>query len=632
MDRAIVRQATKTETNVINVGIPNSLLQEPFTIRAHIGIYEGDTFKVVEVVEIPVVARTRPADYQIQDADEEVYSFKALKNDIANMVKVADFNKITATINSRLNNIITHNNDTEGNTELVDIRVDGDGNIYDSAGTAIRTQLKNIRNDLSNLICEGQATLNTVAKWVNGGVTSGVVNLYVANRIATSNTLVFDRDIILNIKNGFKMGIHILDENGTFISDSGWKTTAFYIPKNSHFKIVIAKVTEVSDKADIFEFSSALTIQDSNSSQLREVTDILNNIDNDFTFEQFPGTDPNNQVLYIDVRQGTFELIPSYYATVNLGYMDGTEQHISDGILPGTVLKFTIDKPIHYIRCYAQSQPFTIHLREINRITKIEDAISKLLYPPKKTWLTSAHRGFVDVSLKENTLGAFYNAYINGADMIEVDARLTKDGILVCNHDETVTGIDPDTNVTVTYSIADTSSDVICSLILSNDEKWGKQTVPTLDSVLNLAYNTGLIVNIDMKNGYNTAEVITKTVLKSGMRGRVIYALNGSGVASMHKILEFDSSAKFIDSLTNFTGVNLSDIEDYRNKCYIYTSDFSEANINAIRETGCMLALISLNSDNFITAIKYNPEMCEYLHTSDFKSIEQDYFKDTNFY
>ena len=83
-DRAIVRQATM-ENHVISADIPNSLLQEALRIYAHIGVYEGTTFKVVEVVEIPVNARKRPMDYQIEDSDEEIYSFKRLENMIANI-------------------------------------------------------------------------------------------------------------------------------------------------------------------------------------------------------------------------------------------------------------------------------------------------------------------------------------------------------------------------------------------------------------------------------------------------------------------------------------------------------------------------------------------------------------------
>ena len=36
------------------------------------------------------------------------------------------------TTNARIDNIIAHNNDTEGNTELVDIRTSADGTVYAS--------------------------------------------------------------------------------------------------------------------------------------------------------------------------------------------------------------------------------------------------------------------------------------------------------------------------------------------------------------------------------------------------------------------------------------------------------------------------------------------------------------------
>ena len=75
--RAIPAQASLVN-HVVSVKIPNSLLQDPHRIYAHIGVYEGDTFKVVELVEIPVIPRKRPEDYQIEDTDEEIYSFKSL--------------------------------------------------------------------------------------------------------------------------------------------------------------------------------------------------------------------------------------------------------------------------------------------------------------------------------------------------------------------------------------------------------------------------------------------------------------------------------------------------------------------------------------------------------------------------
>jgi len=60
-------------------------------------------------------------------------------------------------LNERISNIIAHNNETDGNTELLDIRVDTDGTTHASAGDAIRSQV----NQLSSEIEEIRAELET---------------------------------------------------------------------------------------------------------------------------------------------------------------------------------------------------------------------------------------------------------------------------------------------------------------------------------------------------------------------------------------------------------------------------------------------------------------------------------------
>ena len=247
-----------------------------------------------------------------------------------------------------------------------------------------------------------------------------------------------------------------------------------------------------------------------------------------------------------------------------------------------------------------------------------------------KSWITSAHRGFVDEVLKENTLAAYYNAHLNGADMIETDARLTSDGVLIVNHDKTVKGVN-DKGEAVTYVVAETPADVVCSVILSQDNKWGVQRVPTLEQVLNLAYFTGLHVNIDLKNGYDGAAPVAETVLKSGMAGKVVYATNGSGMKGIETIMSIDPDARFIDRGVGFAQT-VRDFAERGKRCFCYTSDSSIQNVNAIRDYGCLLALISLNENNFEAAIRQHPDMCEFLHTSDFRSIEDGYLKKVKLY
>lgn len=162
MDKAIPRQASLLN-HVVSVAIPNSLLQDPLTIEADIGIYEGDTFKVIEKICIPIIPKKRPSDYQIQDSDEEIYSFKALENAIKNMVKSSDFNsnqisvnsnitKVQSTLDARIDNIIANASDTGDNAELIDIRLDAEGTTHESAGKAVRTQITNVNNILSGVI------------------------------------------------------------------------------------------------------------------------------------------------------------------------------------------------------------------------------------------------------------------------------------------------------------------------------------------------------------------------------------------------------------------------------------------------------------------------------------------------
>lgn len=239
----------------------------------------------------------------------------------------------------------------------------------------------------------------------------------------------------------------------------------------------------------------------------------------------------------------------------------------------------------------------------------------------KKTWISSAHQGFVSSGIHQNTIAAYLLAAKKGADMIETDARTTSDGVFIVNHDPTVKGFDEDGNL-VEYEISSTKFEKIRQLHLIKNGG-DDSRVPTLIETLDLAYFTGMAINIDLKEGLLHAADIARLVTEHGMRGRTIYATNGAGTEAIRAILAIDPDAKFIDTKANFTAEKLCEITDRGARCFVYTGDFSDGNISEIRKSGCMLAAISLSEKNAADAFRHHPDMAEYPHTSDFEAIDK---------
>lgn len=242
-----------------------------------------------------------------------------------------------------------------------------------------------------------------------------------------------------------------------------------------------------------------------------------------------------------------------------------------------------------------------------------------------KTWITSAHQGFVKGNVRSNTLLAVQFAIEKGAEMIETDARMTKDGVLVANHDETVVGVN-EKGERVEKEIISSTFAELKEIILSKNE-YGTQYIATLDEIFKVANRGGISVNVDLKEGFKNAENIARMAMNNEMSGKTIYAPNGSGLKTIFAILKIDEKARFIDTPNNFNEKTLSEYADYKTRCYAYTADFSKENIKAIRDSGCMLATIGLNSETAPVALALSPDMAEYPHTSDFEKIEKNFFR-----
>ncbi|MQA29658.1 MAG: glycerophosphodiester phosphodiesterase, partial [Luteitalea sp.] len=117
--------------------------------------------------------------------------------------------------------------------------------------------------------------------------------------------------------------------------------------------------------------------------------------------------------------------------------------------------------------------------------------------------LAFAHRGGAALA-PENTMAAFDNAIALGADGLELDVRLTRDGVVVVHHDRTLartTGLDGDL-------AARTSGDV------------SRAGVPTLASVLRRHRDVRVIVEMKV-NTPDFARAVVEVVRGAGAAERV---------------------------------------------------------------------------------------------------------------
>lgn len=120
-----------------------------------------------------------------------------------------------------------------------------------------------------------------------------------------------------------------------------------------------------------------------------------------------------------------------------------------------------------------------------------------------------AHRGAAGTH-PENTMVAFYEAERVGADGIELDVQMTKDGALVVIHDETVDRTTDGTGWVKDFTLRDLQS-------LHAGYKFAEQyptcRIPLLEEVLAWISGTSLLLNIELKNGLIAYERLEEKVI-----------------------------------------------------------------------------------------------------------------------
>ncbi len=205
-----------------------------------------------------------------------------------------------------------------------------------------------------------------------------------------------------------------------------------------------------------------------------------------------------------------------------------------------------------------------------------------------------AHRGASGCA-PENTLEAFALAVKMGADGIELDVQMTKDGEVVVIHDETIDRVSDGKGMVKDYTLAQLRRFSFDNHI----EGYERIAIPTLKEALELVQPSGIEVNIELKTGIywypNLEEKAMLAVKSCGMEKRVIYS--SFNHYSIQKIRELDSEA---ETAYLYTDVFL-DVENYAKRtgvCGLHPSvshlkmaDFMER----YKESGCKVRVWTVN-------------------------------------
>lgn len=169
--------------------------------------------------------------------------------------------------------------------------------------------------------------------------------------------------------------------------------------------------------------------------------------------------------------------------------------------------------------------------------------------------LILGHRGASGYA-PENTRAAFLKALEMGADGVELDVQLTKDGILIVNHDEWIDRTSDGHGWIKDYTLEELRQ----FNFNRNFPEYGPQQIMTLAEVFDIFKPTGKLINIELKTGvFNYPGIVKKTlrlVKEYGMEKQVFYSsFNHYTCLSVKKL---DPQA-YVGFLVSDTIINLPD-------------------------------------------------------------------------
>ena len=145
-----------------------------------------------------------------------------------------------------------------------------------------------------------------------------------------------------------------------------------------------------------------------------------------------------------------------------------------------------------------------------------------------------AHRG-ASADAPENTLAAVELAWRQGADAVEADFRLTRDGHVVASHDDSLLRLAGVDLRIAEHTLAELRR---CDVGRWKSEQWAGQGLPTLDELLAVTPPRGRFY-VEVKCGAEIAEPLVAAVRQSKVAEEqlVMICFSAPLLAELHRVL-----------------------------------------------------------------------------------------------
>lgn len=217
----------------------------------------------------------------------------------------------------------------------------------------------------------------------------------------------------------------------------------------------------------------------------------------------------------------------------------------------------------------------------------------------QNTPLNIAHRG-ARARYPENTMPAFYGAVEAGANMIELDVRLSKDGVPVIFHDARL-----DSLMQAAGFVAQSALTALKKLDVGAwfHPEFADESIPTLDEVLAFAKDT-IPLNIEMKTDPlvtdgQLEQTCLELVAGHDMQNQVLFSSFNAEAVGRIKQHEPGISTALLFNSSDFSGVMPSQlVEKYQADVFHCTyPQLTQKRLEDLREHNIPVTVYTINNE-----------------------------------